>query len=168
MPRWCDRFGQHGIKVSFWASGTLKIVIYVENYPQKRCFRLADYHPLWGWGVLISGQYICTYHICTCRGLNSGRHYPFFRLYHATTPSFDQNRLAKCPRSCSIIYSASATITKTYNLVVWLRHVRDRPGTAANGQRSSGRGCSVCSSASRTLAFGKYGEKDEVLYIQRP
>ena len=50
VPRWCDRFGQYGIKVSFWASVTLKIVIYVENYPQKRCFRLADYHPLWGWG----------------------------------------------------------------------------------------------------------------------
>ena len=50
VPRWCDRFGQYGIKVSFWGSGTLKIVIYVENYPQKRCFRLADYHPLWGWG----------------------------------------------------------------------------------------------------------------------
>ena len=58
VPRWCDRFGQYGIKVSFWASGTLKIVIYVKNYPQKRCFRLADYHPLWGWGVLISGQYM--------------------------------------------------------------------------------------------------------------
>ena len=26
------------------------VVIYVENYPQKRCFRLPDYHPLWGWG----------------------------------------------------------------------------------------------------------------------
>ena len=22
-----------------------------ENYPQKRSFRLADYHPLWVWGV---------------------------------------------------------------------------------------------------------------------
>ena len=41
---------QYGIRVSFWGSRTLKIVIYVENYPQKRCFRLADYHPLWGWG----------------------------------------------------------------------------------------------------------------------
>jgi hypothetical protein len=30
LPRWCDRFSQYGIKVSFWASGTLKIVIYVE------------------------------------------------------------------------------------------------------------------------------------------
>jgi len=50
VPRWRDRFVQYGIKVSFWGSGTLKIVIYVENYPQKRCFRLADYHPLWGWG----------------------------------------------------------------------------------------------------------------------
>ena len=29
----------------------VKIVIYVENYPQKRCFRLAYYHPpLWGGG----------------------------------------------------------------------------------------------------------------------
>ena len=46
-----DRFSQYGIKVSFWGSKTLKIVIYVENYPQKRCFRLADYHPLWGGGV---------------------------------------------------------------------------------------------------------------------
>ena len=50
LPRWRDRFSQYGIKVSFWGSETLKIVIYVENYPQKRCFRLADYHPLWGWG----------------------------------------------------------------------------------------------------------------------
>ena len=49
---------QYGIRVSFWGSGTLKIVIYVENYPQKRCFRLADYHPPLWWGVLISGQYI--------------------------------------------------------------------------------------------------------------
>ena len=37
----------YGVKVSFWGSGTLKIVIYVENHPQKRSFRLADYHPLW-------------------------------------------------------------------------------------------------------------------------
>ena len=35
-PTWDDRFSQYGIKVSFWGSGTLKIVIYVENYPQKR------------------------------------------------------------------------------------------------------------------------------------
>ena len=50
VPWWPDRFVQYGIKVSFWGSGTLKIVIYVENYPQKRCFRLAYYHPLLGWG----------------------------------------------------------------------------------------------------------------------
>ena len=68
VPRWRDRFVQYGIKVSFWGSGTLKIVIYVENYPQKRCFRLADYHPPLGWGVLISGHNIYTYHICTYRG----------------------------------------------------------------------------------------------------
>ena len=43
------------IKVSFWGSGTLKIVIPVENHPQKRSFWLADYHPLWV-GVLISGH----------------------------------------------------------------------------------------------------------------
>ena len=41
----------YGIKVSFWGSGTLKIVIYVEKHPQKRFFWLADYHPLWVWGV---------------------------------------------------------------------------------------------------------------------
>ena len=46
----------YGIKVSFWGSGTLKIVIPVENYPQKRSFRLADHHPPVGGGVLISGQ----------------------------------------------------------------------------------------------------------------
>ena len=39
------------IKVSFWGSGTLKIVIPVENYPQKRSFMLAFYHPLWVGGV---------------------------------------------------------------------------------------------------------------------
>ena len=33
VPRWRDRFVEYGIKVSFWGSGTLKIVIYVENYP---------------------------------------------------------------------------------------------------------------------------------------
>ena len=50
LPNLGDRFVQYGIKVSFWGAGTLKIVIYVENYPQKRRFRLADYHPLWGGG----------------------------------------------------------------------------------------------------------------------
>ena len=51
LPNLRDRFVQYGIKVSFWGSGTLKIVIYVENYPQKRSFWLADYHPLWVGGV---------------------------------------------------------------------------------------------------------------------
>ena len=32
---WDDRFVQYGVKLSFGGSGTLKIVIYVENYPQK-------------------------------------------------------------------------------------------------------------------------------------
>ena len=49
----CDRFGQYGIKVCFGGSGTLKIVIYVGDYPQKRSFQLSDYHPLSGVGVLI-------------------------------------------------------------------------------------------------------------------
>ena len=39
-PTWDDRFSQYGIKVSFGGSGTLKIVIYVENYPQKTMFRI--------------------------------------------------------------------------------------------------------------------------------
>ena len=38
-------------KVSFWGSGILKIVIPVENHPQKRSFWLSDYHPLWMGGV---------------------------------------------------------------------------------------------------------------------
>ena len=59
MPRWRDRFPQgkavRYIKVRLLGvHGTLKIVIPVENYPQKRSFRLADYHPLSGYGVLIS------------------------------------------------------------------------------------------------------------------
>ena len=68
LPNLRDRFVQYGIRMSFWGSGTLKIVIYVENYPQKRCFRLADYHPSGGGGVLISGHNIYTYYICTYRG----------------------------------------------------------------------------------------------------
>ena len=52
LPNLGNRFVQYGIKVSFWGSVTLKIVIYVENYPQKRCFRLDGYHPLYiWWGV---------------------------------------------------------------------------------------------------------------------
>ena len=57
----------YGIKVSFWGSGTLKIVIPVENHPQKRSFWLADYHPLCV-GGLISGHNIYTYHMYTYRG----------------------------------------------------------------------------------------------------
>ena len=45
--------------------GTLKIVIYVGNYPQKRRLRLAYYHPLLGWRVLISGYNIHIYNIYT-------------------------------------------------------------------------------------------------------
>ena len=52
----CSRFILYGVYVSLWGSGTLKIVIPFENYPQKRSFRLPNYHPLSeGIGVLISG-----------------------------------------------------------------------------------------------------------------
>ena len=50
VPRWRDRFLQYGIKVSYWGSGTLKIVIPVENHSQKPENRLGYYHPLWVWG----------------------------------------------------------------------------------------------------------------------
>ena len=50
LRRWRDRFVHYGTKVSFWGSETLKIVIPVENYPPKRSFRFADYHPPLGWG----------------------------------------------------------------------------------------------------------------------
>ena len=66
-------FPQYGIKVSYWGSGTLKIVIPVENHPQKTGNRLADYHPS-GVGVLISGQiYVLTIYVHT-GVVNSGRH----------------------------------------------------------------------------------------------
>ena len=51
VPRWRYRFGHYGIKVSFWGSRTLKIVIYVENHHQRQSFRLAYYHFLWVGGV---------------------------------------------------------------------------------------------------------------------
>ena len=38
LPTWDNRFGQYGIKVSFWGSGTLKIVIYVEKLPPETKF----------------------------------------------------------------------------------------------------------------------------------
>ena len=38
VPRWCDRFGQYGIKVSFWASETLKIVISSKTSPRNDVF----------------------------------------------------------------------------------------------------------------------------------
>jgi len=52
-PRWCDRFGQYGMKMSFWGSETLKIATIVEITSKDGYF---------GWiittariGVLISG-----------------------------------------------------------------------------------------------------------------
>ena len=63
LPNLRDRFVQYGIRMSFWGSATLKIVIYVANYPQKRSLWLADNHSLWGGGVLISGKYIYLPHM---------------------------------------------------------------------------------------------------------
>ena len=64
----CDRFILYGNTVSFWGSSmTLKIVIPVEDHPQKLSFRLAYYHPIC-MGVLISGYNIYTYNIYTYRG----------------------------------------------------------------------------------------------------
>ena len=48
LPNLRDRFVQYGIKVSFWGSRTLKIVIYVfENHPQKRRFGWLTITLLW-------------------------------------------------------------------------------------------------------------------------
>ena len=72
-PRWRDKFPQYGIKVRLWGSGTLKIVIPVENHPQKTKNRLAYYHPSVS-GVLISVQiYVLTIHVHIWV-VNSGRH----------------------------------------------------------------------------------------------
>ena len=50
-PRWDDRFSQYGIKLSFWGSGTLKIVIYVENTtPRNRTLSVGLLSPLCGGG----------------------------------------------------------------------------------------------------------------------
>ena len=50
VPRRGDRFVLYGIKVSFWASGTLKIVIHAENCSQNEVFGWIIV-PLGGWGV---------------------------------------------------------------------------------------------------------------------
>ena len=49
--------------------------------------------------------------------------------------------------------NTTAKLPKLYYDAVLFWHVRDRPGTGANGQCSPGRGCSVCSSAARTFTF---------------
>ena len=65
---------QYGIKVSSWGSETFKIMIRVENHHQKSKNRLAYYHPLWGGGVLISGQiYVLTIYV-HIGVVNSRRH----------------------------------------------------------------------------------------------
>ena len=49
-PTWDDRFSQYGINVSFWGSGTLKIVIYVKKLtPRNEVFGWLIIPPS-GWG----------------------------------------------------------------------------------------------------------------------
>ena len=90
VTRWVS---QYGIKVSSWGSETFKIVIPVENHPQKPKNRLADYHPLWGWGVLISGQiYVLTIYV-HIGVVNSGRHdSPHIRKSSLDHDSGEKNR----------------------------------------------------------------------------
>ena len=84
---------QYGFKVSSWGSETFKIVIPVENHPQKPKNRLADYHPLGGCGVLISVQiYILTIYV-HIGVLNSGRHdSPHIRKSSLDHDSGEKNR----------------------------------------------------------------------------
>ena len=88
---------QYGIKVSSWGSETFKIVIPVENHPPKPKNRLADYHPLWGWGVvLISGQIdVLTIHV-HIGVVNSGCHdSPHIRKSSLDHDSGEKNRGCK-------------------------------------------------------------------------
>jgi len=90
---------------SFWGSGTLKIVIYVENHPQKPKNRLADYHPLWGWGVLISGQiYVLTIYV-HIGVVNSGRH----DSPHIRKSSLDHDSGGK-NRGCQSVFQKYSTL----------------------------------------------------------
>ena len=75
--------------------GLWVIVIPVENHPQKRSFRLADYPPS-GWGMLISGHNIFTYHIYAYRRVKSGRHdTPHIRKSSLDHDSGEKNRGCK-------------------------------------------------------------------------
>ena len=70
VPRWRDRFPQYGIKVRLWGSGTLKIVIPVENHPQKPENRLII---TFRWvGGVNQRKNRCPYHICKYRGGKGG------------------------------------------------------------------------------------------------
>ena len=61
---WCGRFVIGGIKVSFWASGTLKIVIPIENYPTNGVFGWLVITPYEGWRCeLADSIYIFTIYI---------------------------------------------------------------------------------------------------------
>ena len=76
MPRSLDRFLStvNGIKVSFWGSGTLKIVIPVENHLRNRKRKLADYPPS-GMGAVNKRTNVRFLTIYVRKGVvNSGRH----------------------------------------------------------------------------------------------
>ena len=45
VPRWRDRFPQYGIKVSYWGSGTLKIVIPVSKITERSADDLTNLTP---------------------------------------------------------------------------------------------------------------------------
>ena len=84
---------QYGIKVSYWGSENFKIVTPVENHPQKPKDRLADCHPLGGWGVLISEQIdIITLYV-QIGEVKSGRHdSPHIRKSSLDHDSGEKNR----------------------------------------------------------------------------
>ena len=61
---WCGRFVIDGVKVSFWGSGTLKIVIPIENYPTNGVFGWLVITPYEGWRCeLADSIYIFTIYI---------------------------------------------------------------------------------------------------------
>ena len=74
VPRWRDKFPQYGIKVRLWGSGTLKIVIPIENHPQKTKNRLDEYlTPRWLGDVKNIGSYHKAVHVHV-GVVNSRRH----------------------------------------------------------------------------------------------
>ena len=89
--------------MSYWGSGTLKIVIPVENHPQKP--KLDDYHPYGVGGVSISGQiYVLTIYV-HIGVVNSGRH----DSPHIRKSSLDHDSGGK-NRGCQSVFQKYSTI----------------------------------------------------------